>query len=221
MTKTNVLFVTLDQWRADHLAATGNPTIQTPTMDALCADGVTFRNHFTCIAPCGPSRTTFLTGMYPSNHRSIRNGTPLNHSLTNLAFEARTAGYDPTLWGYTDTTPDPRVLGEDHEAFLTYEGVMPGFSVGQRPVQAVFMADIEQGAATGTAPLLPFPDRRHRMHKVTFRTGKIRVGKGKILVDCHAALSPIDLIFNNKAHMRRIQLISFVNFPARVFGLRC
>lgn len=132
MTKTNVLFVTLDQWRADHLGATGNPTIRTPNLDALAGEGVAFLNHFTCIAPCGPSRTTFLTGMYPSNHRSIRNGTPLNHSLTNLALEARSSGYDPTLWGYTDTTPDPRVLGEDHEAFLTYEGVMPGFTVGQQ-----------------------------------------------------------------------------------------
>jgi len=132
MTKTNVLFVTLDQWRADHLGATGNPTLQTPNLDALAGEGVTFLNHYTCIAPCGPSRTTFLTGMYPSNHRSIRNGTPLNHSLTNIALEVRKGGYDPTLWGYTDTTPDPRVLGEDHEAFLTYEGVMPGFTVGQQ-----------------------------------------------------------------------------------------
>lgn len=132
MTKTNVLFVTLDQWRADHLAATGNATVKTPNLDALVGDGVTFLNHYTCIAPCGPSRTTFLTGMYPSNHRSIRNGTPLNHSLTNIALEVRNGGYDPTLWGYTDTTPDPRLLGEDHEAFLTYEGVMPGFTVGQQ-----------------------------------------------------------------------------------------
>ena len=167
MTKTNVLFVTLDQWRADHLAATGNPTIQTPTMDALCADGVTFRNHFTCIAPCGPSRTTFLTGMYPSNHRSIRNGTPLNHSLTNLAFEARTAGYDPTLWGYTDTTPDPRVLGEDHEAFLTYEGVMPGFSVGQQlPANSIPWLEYLAGKGydiPGPGYAIYFPDPDYKL----------------------------------------------------------
>jgi len=130
MKQPNVLFVTLDQWRADCFGATGNKTIKTPALDALAADGTVFLNHFTCIAPCGPSRTSLLTGMYPSNHRSVLNGTPLNHSLTNLAFEARAAGYDPMLYGYTDTTPDPRILGEDHPAFDTYEGVMPGFSIG-------------------------------------------------------------------------------------------
>ncbi|PHQ72113.1 MAG: hypothetical protein COB93_01495, partial [Sneathiella sp.] len=112
------------------LGATGNQNIRTPNLDALCVDGAVFENHFTCIAPCGPSRTSLLTGMYPSNHRAVRNGTPLNHSLTNLALEVRAAGYDPTLYGYTDTTPDPRILGEDHAAFETYEGVMPGFSIG-------------------------------------------------------------------------------------------
>ncbi|MCR9214009.1 MAG: sulfatase-like hydrolase/transferase [Proteobacteria bacterium] len=130
MTLPNVLFVTLDQWRADFFGAGGNKCIQTPVLDNLCHDGVLFTNHFTCIAPCGPSRTTLLTGMYPSNHRAVRNGTPLNHSLTNVALEARKLGYDPLLYGYTDTTPDPRILGEEHPAFNTYEGIMPGFEIG-------------------------------------------------------------------------------------------
>ncbi|WP_373089218.1 alkaline phosphatase family protein [Sneathiella sp.] len=130
MTQPNVLFITLDQWRADCLGATGNDQNMTAALDGLAADGTVFRNHFTNIAPCGPSRTSFLTGMYPSNHRSIRNGTPLNYSLTNLALEARAGGYDPKLFGYTDTTPDPRTLGVDHKAFQTYEGIMPGFNLG-------------------------------------------------------------------------------------------
>jgi hypothetical protein len=46
--------------------------------------------------------------LYMMNHRSVKNGTPLDDRLTNIAREVRKAGYDPTLFGYTDTSPDPR-----------------------------------------------------------------------------------------------------------------
>jgi arylsulfatase A-like enzyme len=124
----NVLFITIDQWRADWLGANGNDFIKTPNLDALAADGVLFQNHFSCSAPCGPSRATLHTGMYPSNHRSVRNGTPLNGALTNIALEARKAGYDPVLFGYTDTTPDPREFDAYDPVLRSYEGVLKGFN---------------------------------------------------------------------------------------------
>lgn len=130
MSAVNVLYITIDQWRSDCLGYLGNDVIQTPNLDALCADSVSFANHYSCSAPCGPSRATLHTGMYPSNHRSIRNGTPLDYSLTNMAKEARAAGYDPVLFGYTDSTPDPRVVTSKDPTFRTYENVLPGFTVG-------------------------------------------------------------------------------------------
>ena len=60
------------------------------------------------------------------NHRCGRNGTPLDARFTNLALEARKAGYEPTLFGYTDTAPDPRRFPPGDPALTTYEGVMPG-----------------------------------------------------------------------------------------------
>ncbi|GLQ06594.1 alkaline phosphatase family protein [Sneathiella chinensis] len=127
---TNVLFITIDQWRADWLAANGHDHVETPALDALAADGVLFRQHYSCSAPCGPSRATLHTGMYPSNHRSVRNGTPLDGSLTNIALEARKAGFEPTLFGYTDTTADPTGRDLKDPDLATYEGVLPGFKVG-------------------------------------------------------------------------------------------
>ncbi|MBL4907301.1 MAG: sulfatase-like hydrolase/transferase, partial [Sneathiella sp.] len=73
------------------------------------------------------SRATLHTGMYPSNHRSVQNGTPLNGHLTNVALEARKAGYDPVLFGYTDTTADPRGKNINDPVFSSFEGVLPGF----------------------------------------------------------------------------------------------
>ena len=124
----NVLFITADQWRGDSLSALGHPCVQTPNLDRLAADGVLFRNHFTQATPCGPSRASIHTGMYLQNHRSVINGTPLDARHSNVALEARKAGYDPVLFGYTDTSLDPRTLEPGDPALRTYEGVLPGMT---------------------------------------------------------------------------------------------
>lgn len=123
----NVLYVTVDQWRGDCLGAAGHPVVQTPNLDRLAAEGVLFRRHFAQAAPCGPSRASLHTGAYLMNHRSVLNGTPLDARFTNVALEARARGYDPVLFGYTDASPDPRVLAPDDPRLRTYEGVLPGF----------------------------------------------------------------------------------------------
>lgn len=127
--RPNILLICADQWRGDCISALGHPNAKTPNLDALMADAVTFTRHFGQCTPCGPSRTSLLTGQYLMNHRSGRNGTPLDRRHTNIALEARKAGYDPALFGYTDTTPDPRGLHPNDPALTAYdEGVMPGFS---------------------------------------------------------------------------------------------
>jgi arylsulfatase A-like enzyme len=130
MTAPNVLLITLDQWRADCLSALGHPCLRTPHLDALVARGVAFRRHYTQASPCGPARASLLTGLYAHNHRSVRNGIPLDDRHANLAREARKAGYEPILFGYTDTSVDPRFYPPGDQALETYEGVLPGFSVG-------------------------------------------------------------------------------------------
>jgi arylsulfatase A-like enzyme len=122
----NVLLITADQWRGDCLGCLGHPCLRTPHLDALAADGVLFRNHFSQATPCGPARASLLTGMYAMNHRSVANGTPLDSRHGNLALEARRAGYRPRLFGYTDTSADPRGRDPDDPWLRTYEGILPG-----------------------------------------------------------------------------------------------
>lgn len=124
----NVLYITLDQWRGDCLSAAGHPLVRTTTLDRLAARGVRFANHWANIAPCGPSRATLHTGMYAQNHRAVLNGTPLDDRFTNVARQARLAGYRPVLFGYTDTGVDPRTVTDPADPRLrTYEGVLAGF----------------------------------------------------------------------------------------------
>ena len=84
-----VLLITADQWRGDALGCLGHTAARTPNLDQLSRDGVLFERHFTNAAPCGPARTTLLTGLYPFNHRSVRNGTPLDRRHSNVALEVR------------------------------------------------------------------------------------------------------------------------------------
>ncbi len=160
----NVLLVTADQWRAECLSTLGHPVVKTPHLDALAADGVLFRNHYTQCTPCGPSRASLLTGMYMMNHRSVRNGTPLDARFTNVALEVRRLGYDPGLIGYTDTSLDPRTLPPRDPARRRYGNVLPGF------------LQLVPGSESGVAGALPWlrdlaakgyavPTTRHDIYK--------------------------------------------------------
>lgn len=129
--RPNILFITADQWRGDSLGAAGATHVRTPNVDRLAADGVTFRRHFAGAAPCSPARAVLYTGLYQQNNRVCTNGTPLDDRFDNVARAARRAGYDPTLFGYSDTSADPRVRPPADPALTTYEGVLPGFTVRQ------------------------------------------------------------------------------------------
>jgi arylsulfatase A-like enzyme len=131
--RPNILLVTFDQWRADHVGVLGCPLPITPNVDRLAEEGIAFANHYAQCAPCGPSRASMLTGRYLMNHRSVNNGTPLAAEIPNLAECLREAGYDPTLFGYTDTTVDPRTVDDPSDPRLfDWEGVTDGFSVGEK-----------------------------------------------------------------------------------------
>src|SRR5262252_4146891 len=128
----NVLLIVVDQWRGLMLPKLGAGYLKVPNIDRLCAEGVTFRNHFTQSAPCGPARASLLTGLYMMNHRAVQNTIPLDSRFTNLGHELRRGGYDAALVGYTTTTPDPRTTDAHDPRFLVLGDIMDGF----RPVGA-------------------------------------------------------------------------------------
>ncbi|NOZ32955.1 MAG: alkaline phosphatase family protein [Alphaproteobacteria bacterium] len=125
--RLKILFIIIDQLRADCILGPLAEHVKTPAMDALRAEATTFTRHFSVTNPCGPSRASIFTGLYAMNHRSVRNGTPLPGELTNVAREARKAGYAPLLFGYTDTTIDPRTRHPADPELYHEEMVLPGF----------------------------------------------------------------------------------------------
>ncbi|MGA0117205.1 MAG: sulfatase-like hydrolase/transferase [Ilumatobacteraceae bacterium] len=126
--KPNILLITLDQFRGDSMSCAGHPLVQTPYLDDLARNGLRLSKHYSQASPCAPGRASLYTGTYQMNHRVVANGTPLDERFDNIALAARRAGYNPTLFGYTDQSVDPRVTtGPDDERLATYEGVLPGF----------------------------------------------------------------------------------------------
>ena len=127
----NILFITLDQFRADSRGAAGATLARTPHLDALVRDGVRLARHYSQAAPCSPGRAALYTGTYQMNNRVVANGSPLEDRFDNVARLARRAGYVPTLFGYTDQGLDPRMaVGEDDPRLDSYDGILPGFEVG-------------------------------------------------------------------------------------------
>src|SRR5437870_4063101 len=62
---TNVVIVTIDTLRADHLGCYGYKHIRTPNIDALAADGVRFERAYTPVPVTLPAHTAIFTGGYP------------------------------------------------------------------------------------------------------------------------------------------------------------
>lgn len=98
--RPNILWYCTDQQRWDTIRALGNPHINTPNLDALCARGVAFTRAYVQSPICTPSRASFLTGRYPASHHVYRNGNPQfppdEKLVTKLFAEA---GYDCGLVG--------------------------------------------------------------------------------------------------------------------------
>ena len=72
--RPNILWYCTDQQRFDTIGALGNPYVKTPVVDQLVRSGVAF-THAYCQSPiCTPSRSSFMTGLYPSRVHNTRNG---------------------------------------------------------------------------------------------------------------------------------------------------
>ncbi len=69
----NVLLITIDTIRPDHLSCYGskNPT---PNLDEIAGKGILFENAFTHVPLTFPSHTAILTGLFPAHHGAHQNG---------------------------------------------------------------------------------------------------------------------------------------------------
>ena len=74
----NVVLVTIDTLRADHLSCYGYHLKTTPYIDKVAAEGTRFENAYTTIPQTGPSHISILSSRYPQEHGGRINGVAYN-----------------------------------------------------------------------------------------------------------------------------------------------
>ena len=85
----NVIWITADTFRKDHLGAYGNAEIRTPALDALAGKSMRFDRHYAASFPTMPTRADHATGRWTL---SFLPWGPLPEDLPTLAERATEAG---------------------------------------------------------------------------------------------------------------------------------
>lgn len=96
----NLLIITIDTLRADHVGAYGYSEAKTPTIDGIAQIGVRFTNAMTPFPRTTPALASLFTGLWPQNHGSRDVGIPIKEGPTIAEF-LKAQGYE-TL-GVTST----------------------------------------------------------------------------------------------------------------------
>lgn len=99
--RPNVLFLICDDLNCD-IGCYGHPLVRTPHIDRLAARGVRFDQAHCQYPLCGPSRASFMTGLYPDQTLIRRNSIYIREHLPNVNTMSqmfRDAGYMATRIG--------------------------------------------------------------------------------------------------------------------------
>ncbi len=89
----NVIFISADTLRADHLGAYGYAYPTSPNLDALAAQGRVFEDIVCEIPLTGPSFASMFSSRYPRMTGATRNALPLPESIPTITEIFQTAGY--------------------------------------------------------------------------------------------------------------------------------
>ncbi|MDE0126822.1 MAG: sulfatase-like hydrolase/transferase [Bryobacterales bacterium] len=92
--RPNVLLITTDQQSMHALGANGNPHLETPAMDSIAADGVSFTESYCTYPVCSPARSSVMTGLMPHETGVMRNGEAIADGIPNLGEHFRAHGYE-------------------------------------------------------------------------------------------------------------------------------
>ena len=95
----NILLIMTDQLVPHLTGPYGHKVVQTPNLDRLAAEGITFDAAYSPYPLCAPARVAFLTGKYASRLGSFDNAAIFPADQPTIAHYLTNAGYDTVLSG--------------------------------------------------------------------------------------------------------------------------
>lgn len=155
----NIVFMIADDMSWDDCGAYGHPSIQTPNLDKLAKQGVTFDNAFLTISSCSPSRCSIITGRYPHNTNAEELHWPLPADQITFTEKLREAGYWTGAAGKWHLGDDAR------ERFdMVKEVDTSGFQLptGKAGDAGKFVETLEGEAQSGCADWIPLLRERDK-----------------------------------------------------------
>lgn len=123
--RPNLLFINVDQMRADCLSIMDPPVVDTPYLDELALDGVLFQNAYSATPTCIPSRAAIMTGQSQDSHGRVgyQEGVSWNYEHT-LPGELSAHGYQTQCVGKMHVHPARKRCGFDnvllHDGYLHF-----------------------------------------------------------------------------------------------------
>ena len=166
--RPNIIFILADDLGYGDLSCQGQTRFQTPNIDRLAAEGVTFTQHYAGSTVCSPSRSALLTGQH-TGHTPIRGNKrdgnkgnwPLAGESVTIAEMLKQQGYVTGAFGkwglgYPGSEGDPNSQGFDeffgfNDQTLAHN-YYPAFLNHNQ--DTVWLTDNNNG---GTGTYAPFP----------------------------------------------------------------
>ena len=112
--RPNIILIMTDQQRFDTIAALDFPYMDTPHLDRLVREGVSFDNCFVSAPSCAPARASLFTGLYPHTTGILKNADRWTRSWVE---DLAGAGYHCVNIGKMHTFPFETPLGF-HERYV-------------------------------------------------------------------------------------------------------
>jgi arylsulfatase A-like enzyme len=123
----NLVVITLDTTRADHLGAYGFQSISTPNIDGLARDGVLFVQTSTAAPLTLPAHASLYTGRFPFGHGVRDNGDfALDPRHTTLAEVLKQHGYDTGAFVSSVVLASSRGLNQGFDSYRDDFASVPG-----------------------------------------------------------------------------------------------
>ncbi len=143
--KTNLILISIDTLRPDHLGCYGYDAPTSPNVDRLCEDGITFEQTIAQAPSTLHSHASILTSLLPHHHQATWGGkTRLPEEATTLAEVLRDKGYSTAA--FTGGGQMDRVFGLDQ-----------GFDSYIQPGEERFMGTVRRAIGwLDENPVLPF-----------------------------------------------------------------